>query len=59
MNWNLAPIYEGSGPNQSLVTMIPYGSGKIHVLGWDWFDAAPIGAEDGGWLHLLESILQS
>jgi hypothetical protein len=52
-------IYEGSGPNQSVVTMIPYGSGKIYVLGWDWFDAAPIGPEDGGWLNLLESILQS
>lgn len=52
-------IYEGSGPNQSVVTMIPYGSGKIYVLGWDWYDAAPIGAEDGGWLNLLESILQS
>ena len=52
-------IYEGSGPNQSVVTMIPYDSGKIYVLGWDWYDAEPIGGEDGGWLHLLESILQS
>ena len=52
-------IYEGSGPNQSVVTMIPYGSGKIYVLGWDWFDASPLGGEDGGWLSLLESILQS
>lgn len=52
-------IYEGSGANQSVVIMIPYGSGKIYVLGWDWFDASPLGGEDGGWLHLLESILQS
>lgn len=52
-------IYEGSGPNQSVVTMIPYGSGKIYVLGWDWYDASPLGGEDGGWLSLLESILQS
>lgn len=52
-------IYEGSGANESVVTMIPYGSGKIYVLGWDWFDASPQGGEDGGWLSLLESILQS
>jgi hypothetical protein len=56
---NSVTIYEGDGANQSVVTMIPYGSGKIYVLGWDWFNAAPIGPEDGGWLHLLESILQS
>ena len=52
-------IYEGSSANESVVTMIPYGSGKIYVLGWDWFNASPLGGEDGGWLHLLESILQS
>lgn len=52
-------IYEGSGANESVVTMIPYGSGKIYVLGWDWYDASPLGGEDGGWLSLLESILQS
>ena len=52
-------IYEGSGANESVVTMIPYGSGKIYVLGWDWYDASPQGGEDGGWLSLLDSILQS
>jgi hypothetical protein len=56
---NSVTIYEGNGADESVVTMIPYGSGKIYVLGWDWFDAEPIGPEDGGWLHLLESILQS
>jgi len=56
---NSVTIYEGMGANESVVTMIPYGSGKIYVLGWDWYDAAPIGPEDGGWLNLLESILQS
>jgi hypothetical protein len=56
---NSVTIYEGNGADESVVTMIPYGSGKIYVLGWDWYDAEPIGPEDGGWLHLLESILQS
>ena len=52
-------IYEGNGSNQSVVVMIPYGSGKIYVLGWDWYGAAPLGGSDGGWLHLLQSVLQS
>ena len=52
-------IYEGNGANQSVVTMIPYGSGKIYVLGWDWFDAVPLGGQDGGYNHLLQSILKS
>jgi hypothetical protein len=37
-------IYAGDEPNQSLVTMIPYGTGKIYVMGWDWYDAAPVGS---------------
>jgi hypothetical protein len=52
-------IYQGDGENQSVVTMIPYGFGKIYVLGWDWYNALPIGEEDGGWNPLLESILKS
>jgi len=52
-------IYEGDGSDQSVVTMIPYGGGKIYVLGWDLYNEAPRGEWDGGWNHLLESILKS
>ncbi len=52
-------IYEGDGENQSVVTMMPYGSGKIYVIGWDWYDAAPNGEENGGWLSLLGLILEA
>ena len=56
---NSITIYEGDGVNQSVVTMILYGSGKIYVLGWDWYDAPPLGGEGDGndWNSLLESIL--
>jgi hypothetical protein len=56
---NSITIYEGDGVNQSVVTMILYGSGKIYVLGWDWCDAPPLGGEGDGnnWNSLLESIL--
>lgn len=50
-------VYEGSNPNEAVVTMIPYVDGKIYVLGWDWYDAQPIGAEDGGWNDLLIDII--
>lgn len=46
-------IYENAG--QSLVALIHYGAGKIIFLGWDWYDAAPIGSQDGGWLQVLAS----
>ena len=51
-------IYEGSGENQTVVAMIPYNSGEIYILGWDWFSAAPDYSQDGGWNHLLQSILE-
>jgi len=56
---NSITIYEGDGVNQSVVTLIPYGDGKIYVLGWDWYDAPPIGGEGAGeeWNSLLELIL--
>lgn len=59
---NSITIYEGDGANQSVVAMIPYGGGKIYVLGWDWYDAPPIGGEGSAgeeWNSLLESILKS
>jgi hypothetical protein len=34
-------IYSGAGVNESVVTLIRYGSGYIFILGWDWYDAAP------------------
>ena len=29
------------------------GSGRVLFLGWDWYQAAPRGDKDGGWLRLL------
>jgi hypothetical protein len=52
-------IYEGDGANQSVVTMMPYGDGKIYVMGWDWYDGSPLGEQDGGWLEILDLIISS
>ena len=45
--------------DQTVVAKMPYGDGFVYVLGWDWYDAQPVGDEDGGWNHLLRSILNS
>jgi hypothetical protein len=54
---NSFTIYEGDDANQSVVTMMLYGDGKIYVMGWDWYDALPLGGEGGNWNSLLETIL--
>lgn len=52
-------IYLGASDYQSVVTKIPYSSGSIYALGWDWDNAAPQGSQDGGWNLLLKKILQA
>ncbi|MBI5384078.1 MAG: immunoglobulin domain-containing protein [Verrucomicrobia bacterium] len=49
-------IYLGS--QDSAVAMIPFGSGRIIYLGWSWYDAEPLGAQDGGWLNVLDSAIR-
>jgi uncharacterized repeat protein (TIGR01451 family) len=41
----------------SAVVLIPYGSGFVIYMGWDWYDAAPVGSQNGGWSGVLESAL--
>jgi hypothetical protein len=53
-------IYAGDEVNdQAIVSKIPYSSGSIYVLGWNWNNAAPQGSQDGGWNLLLQKILQA
>lgn len=40
---------------QCLVAVLPYGAGRVVFLGWDWWNAAPVGSQDGGWLQVLDS----
>lgn len=46
---------DGSG---SAVALMPFGSGQITYLGWDWWNAAPVGSQDGGWLQVLDSAVE-
>jgi uncharacterized repeat protein (TIGR01451 family) len=49
-------LYEASG--ESIVALTRVGQGTVVFLGWDWFDAVPVGFQDGGWLALLQSAVQ-
>ena len=40
------------------VVIIPQGLGKIIYLGWDWYDAEPLGSQDGGWVGILDTALK-
>lgn len=44
-------IYKSS--NSVYVALMPYNQGTAIFLGWDWYDAEPIGNTDGGWLQVL------
>lgn len=39
------------------VAAIGFGAGQIIKLGFDWFDAAPRGRQDNGWLQVLDSAI--
>lgn len=47
------PIYTNG--TRSMVAVLPQGTGRLVFLGWDWFDAAPVGVQNGGWLTVLQS----
>lgn len=47
-------IYEDDATTETVVGLLPFSSGKIAYLGWDWFEAAPVGTVDGGWNDVLD-----
>lgn len=55
---NSVSIYTDDN-DETIVAKMPYGDGFVYVLGWDWYDALPRGEQNGGWNHLLRSILNS
>lgn len=51
-------IYKDSG-TAAAVVVIPFEAGQIIFVGWDWFDAAPVGSQDNGWLDVLSRAVRS
>ena len=50
-------IYQGINGGVA-VAIIPRAKGAIIFLGYDWYNAAPHGSQDGGWLEILRRALQ-
>jgi hypothetical protein len=39
---------------EAVVSLTQVGAGSVTLLGWDYYDAAPTGSVDDGWLEVLE-----
>lgn len=44
---------EDGDSTQASVAILPSGTGRVVYFGWDWYDGAPNGLQDGGWRKLL------
>ncbi len=44
----------GDGANETVLFYKSEGYGAVYFFAWDWYNAAPNGAENGGWLNVLE-----
>jgi len=50
-------MYDDEG-DASAVAALPYGNGWVVILGWDWYDAAPLGSKDSGWNPALHDAIR-
>lgn len=53
-----AHILYADEAGDALVSVLPYRNGQVLILGWDWYEAVPTGARDGGWLQVLDALLR-
>ena len=51
-------VFYGDGVNAAMAD-IPYGSGSVLYVGWDWFYAAPAGTYDSGWISAYGAALDA
>jgi hypothetical protein len=53
-------IYRSPSTSDAVVAVIPRGTGRIVYMGWDWYNAQPVGSEPGGedWLEVLRRATQ-
>ncbi len=47
-------IFMNEGGNCVSVVLIPFGDGEFVYLGWDFYNAKPVGLQDGNWLKILD-----
>jgi uncharacterized repeat protein (TIGR01451 family) len=47
-------IYTSDSGTRAWVTFFSESAGQIALLGWDWYNAQPVGSADGGWIDVLD-----
>ena len=52
-----AKVIYSDNNGDTVVMYVPVGSGHVVYLGYDWYDAAPFGTQDGGWVSVLDAAL--
>jgi hypothetical protein len=52
-----ASMYDDEDDASALV-VLPYGAGYVVIMGWDWYNAAPVGEKDGGWNAALNDAIR-
>lgn len=50
-------VYRDTVNASAAVSYIPQGAGFVVLVGWDWYDAKPKGAQDNGWVEGLRRAL--
>ncbi|HKY62186.1 MAG TPA: hypothetical protein VJR29_02110 [bacterium] len=59
--------YNDGADDNSLLAILPFGSGEAIFFGWDWYGSIPPGGPgddcegglDGGWVSLLSTVLET
>jgi len=51
--------YNEDKPSDAAVLHLPINKGGVVYFGWGWWNAYPIGSQDGGWMDLLEATINT
>lgn len=54
-----AEVFYQNPKSNSTVAGFQYGEGQVLWLGWNWYKAAPVGNQDGGWNSVLDRSVSS
>jgi hypothetical protein len=51
-------VYTEDNNGDAIVAVIPFAEGRVIYLGWEWYDAAPLWTQDGGWNEILDKAVR-
>ena len=51
--------YNEENSSEAAVAEFNVGKGSLMYFGWGWWNASPVGSQDGGWLSLLDITIET